>query len=85
MGEVWRAHDEVLDRPVAVKMLHAGLSDDPDFLERFRTEARNAAKLSHANIAQVHDYGEDDGSAYLVMELVEGDPLSSIIRARATL
>lgn len=85
MGEVWRAHDEVLDRPVAVKMLHAGLSDDPDFLERFRTEARNAVKLSHANIAQVHDYGEDDGSAYLVMELVEGDPLSSIIRARAPL
>ncbi|GAB3581465.1 protein kinase domain-containing protein [Calidifontibacter terrae] len=85
MGEVWNAHDEVLDRPVAVKMLHAGLSDDPGFLERFRGEARNAAKLAHGNIAQVHDYGEDDGAAYLVMELVEGEPLSAIIRRRAPL
>lgn len=83
MGEVWRAHDEVLDRPVAVKMLHAGLSDDPGFLERFRSEARNAARLSHGNVAQVHDYGEDEGTAYLVMEFVDGDPLSSIIRSRA--
>ncbi|REF29178.1 protein kinase domain-containing protein [Calidifontibacter indicus] len=83
MGEVWRAHDEVLDRPVAVKMLHAGLAGDPGFLERFRVEARNAAKLSHGNIAQVHDYGEDAGSAYLVMELVEGEPLSALIKQRA--
>lgn len=85
MGEVWRAHDEVLDRPVALKMLHPGLSDDAAFLERFRGEARNAAQLAHGNIAQVHDYGEADGAAYLVMELVEGQPLSSIIRARSPL
>lgn len=83
MGEVWRAHDEVLDRPVAVKMLHAGLAGDPGFLERFRVEARNAAKLSHGKIAQVHDYGEDAGSAYLVMELLEGEPLSALIKQRA--
>lgn len=83
MGEVWRATDSVLARPVAVKLLRTNLTDDPEFVARFRTEARNAAQLSHGNIAQVHDYGEDAGTAFLVMELVDGDPLSTLIRQSA--
>ncbi|NHN54206.1 protein kinase [Calidifontibacter sp. DB0510] len=85
MGEVWHARDEVLDRPVALKQVRPGLAGDPQFLERFRAEARNAAQLAHGNIAQVHDYGEAGGSAYIVMELVDGQPLSSIIAERAPL
>lgn len=85
MGEVWRADDRVLERAVAVKLLRADLTDDPQFLARFRIEARNAAKLSHGNIAQVHDYGEDNGTAYLVLELVEGIPLSRLIAESAPL
>ncbi|MHB8188538.1 MAG: serine/threonine-protein kinase [Dermatophilaceae bacterium] len=76
MGEVWVARDEVLGREVAVKILRRELADDIGFLERFRAEARHAASLSHPGIASVFDYGEEDGSAYLVMELVRGEPLS---------
>ncbi|MHB8274757.1 MAG: serine/threonine protein kinase [Dermatophilaceae bacterium] len=76
MGEVWVARDEVLSREVAVKILRRELADDIGFLERFRAEARHAASLSHPGIASVFDYGEEDGSAYLVMELVRGEPLS---------
>jgi eukaryotic-like serine/threonine-protein kinase len=85
MGEVWAATDTVLDRAVAVKLLHRALSQDDDFAERFRTEARNSAALQHPNIATVFDFGEDDGTAYLVMELVVGEPLSQIIAERAPL
>jgi serine/threonine protein kinase len=76
MGDVWRAVDQVLDRPVAVKILRHELSEQPGFLDRFRREARLAGMLSHPGIATVFDYGEQDGSAYLVMELVEGDNLA---------
>lgn len=83
MGEVWQASDTRLDRTVAVKILKAELSGDAEFLHRFRTEARMTASLNHPGIAAVHDYGEtvaDELSiAYLVMELVEGDPLAAII------
>jgi serine/threonine protein kinase len=90
MGEVWRGTDELLDRPVAVKLLSAAHATDEAFRARFRAEARYAASLSHPNIAQVFDYGEtsDDeeapadlpsGGAYLVMELVPGEPLSALI------
>ncbi|MFC4458034.1 serine/threonine-protein kinase [Pseudonocardia nematodicida] len=85
MGEVWEASDTRLGRSVAVKVLKADLSDDPEFLHRFRIEARTVASLDHSGIASVHDYGEDDGpagggrTAYLVMELVRGEPLSSRI------
>ena len=72
MGEVWAASDEVLGRPVAVKILRREYADDPTFLERFRAEARHAAGLSHSGIAAVYDYGEDDGSPFIVMELVPG-------------
>jgi eukaryotic-like serine/threonine-protein kinase len=85
MGEVWAANDTILDRTVAVKLMHRALSQDSDFAERFRSEARNAAALQHPNIATVFDYGEDDGTAYLVMELVVGQPLSQIIAERAPL
>jgi eukaryotic-like serine/threonine-protein kinase len=85
MGEVWAAIDNVLGRAVAVKLLHPALSQESDFAERFRAEARHTASLHHPNIATVFDYGEDDGTAYLVMELVVGQPLSQIIADRAPL
>jgi len=86
MGEVWQAQDELLGRLVAVKVLKAEYVDDADFLERFRQEARHTAALSHPGIANVFDYGEirEAGSdsaltAYLVMEYVEGEPLSALL------
>ena len=85
MGEVWAATDTLLGRTVAVKLLHQALSQESDFAERFRAEARHAASLHHPNIATVFDYGEDEGTAYLVMELVPGQPLSQIIAERAPL
>jgi eukaryotic-like serine/threonine-protein kinase len=85
MGEVWRATDELLSRPVAVKLLREDLAVDPGFLGRFRAEARNTAMLSHPGIAAVHDYGEQGGYAYLVMELIPGEPLSWILSREATL
>ncbi len=79
MAVVWRAHDEVLDRPVAVKVLAARFAGDPQSRARIRDEARAAATLSHPNIAQVYDYGEadEDGTPlpYVVMELVNGPTL----------
>jgi hypothetical protein len=79
MGEVWRAHDNVLGRSVAVKLLKSEYMSDPAFLERFRAEARHTAGLSHPGIASVYDYGESGEVAYLVMELVDGEPLSGLI------
>ena len=85
MGEVWKARDKVLGRIVAVKILKEEYTGDPGFLERFRAEARNTALLNHPGVANVFDYGEEDNSAYLVMELVPGNPLSSIIERESTL
>lgn len=79
MGEVWRAQDQLLGRTVAIKILKEEYTGDPGFLERFRAEARHTALLNHPGIANVFDYGEEGGSAYLVMELVPGEPLSTII------
>ncbi|MFD8532478.1 protein kinase [Streptosporangium canum] len=79
MGEVWRAKDELLGREVAVKLLRRHVAADPAFRERFRREARIAAKLADPGIAQVFDYGEADGVAYLVMELVPGESLAGIL------
>ncbi|MGY1795741.1 serine/threonine protein kinase [Geodermatophilus sp. SYSU D00525] len=84
MGRVWRAHDTLLGRPVAIKVLRSEYTGDPSFLQRFRAEARHAAQLSDPHIAAVHDYGETvsaDGEplAYLVMELVVGEPLSAVL------
>ena len=85
MGEVWQAQDEVILRQVAIKILKQQYMGDPDFVERFRTEAKHAAMINHDGIANVYDYGEDDGSAYLVMELVPGEALSSILEREKTL
>ena len=84
MGEVWRGEDQLLNRAVAVKLLPTGRAGDGSFLARFRAEARYAASLSHPGIARVYDYGESSefGGAYLIMELVRGEPLSAIL-ARA--
>nr|WP_157242824.1 serine/threonine-protein kinase [Pseudarthrobacter sp. GA104] len=79
MGEVWKAKDLVLGRIVAIKVLKEEYTGDPGFLQRFRAEARHTALLNHVGIANVFDYGEEEGSAYLVMELVPGQPLSNII------
>jgi serine/threonine protein kinase len=79
MGEVWQAEDQLILREVAIKILKEEYLSDPNFLERFRTEARSAALVEHEGIANVFDYGEDSNSAYLVMELVPGESLSRII------
>jgi eukaryotic-like serine/threonine-protein kinase len=92
MGQVWRGHDLALHRPVAVKVLRSEYTGDPTFLARFRAEAQNAASLSHPNVAAVFDYGEvtaQDGTgetlAYLVMELVAGEPLSALLAREGAL
>ncbi len=80
MADVYRAHDRLLDRTVALKVLFRELSVDRAFVERFRREAQSAAGLSHHNIVSVYDWGEDGGTYYIVMEFVEGLPLSAILR-----
>ncbi|GAA1617760.1 hypothetical protein GCM10009733_012600 [Nonomuraea maheshkhaliensis] len=79
MGEVWRARDELLGREVAVKILRSHIYADLTFRERFRNEARITAALADPGVAQIFDYGEQDDLAYLVMELVHGEPLSAIL------
>jgi eukaryotic-like serine/threonine-protein kinase len=83
MGEVWRAADLVLGRPVAVKLLPAGYAQHPETLARFRAEARHAAAVSHPGIAQVYDYGDasEGQPPFLVMELVDGRPLTQLLAA----
>ena len=85
MAEVYRAHDRLLDRPVALKVLFPELSVDRSFVERFRREAQAAANLSHPNIVPVFDWGEDGGTYFIVMEYVDGRPLSSILRTAGPL
>jgi len=75
MSSVYLARDETLERSVAVKVLHAGISDQPDQIERFRREARSVAQLSHPNVVAVIDAGEDGGHPYIVFEYVEGETL----------
>ncbi|MDP8956977.1 MAG: protein kinase [Actinomycetota bacterium] len=77
MGTVWEAEDTVLRRPVAVKVLSEALSSDVQFTERFKREARAAAGLAHPNVANVFDYGEQDGTQFIVMELLEGETLAA--------
>ena len=78
MGEVWRGTDDVLGRPVAVKMLRTEYAQHPGTLARFRAEARHASALSHPGIARVYDYGEAE-APYLVMELVDGLSLAEVL------
>ena len=85
MGEVWEAIDNVIGRTVAIKILKDEYLGDPGFLERFRAEARHAALVNHEGIANVFDYGEEEGSAFLVMELVPGEALSTILERERVL
>ena len=80
MAQVYRAHDLLLDRPVALKVLFPELSVDRSFVERFRREAQAAANLSHPNIVPVFDWGEDGGTYFIVMEFIDGRTLSSILQ-----
>jgi serine/threonine-protein kinase len=79
MGEVYRARDMRLDREVAIKVLPEHLSDNPEMLSRFEREAKVLAALSHPNILSIHDFGQDRGSTYAVMELLRGETLRELI------
>ena len=76
MGEVYRARDTSLDRTVAVKILSAALAADPEFSERFNREARALSQLTHPHVCTLHDVGDHDGTAFLVMELLTGETLA---------
>ena len=79
MAAVWLGHDEVLDRPVAVKVLSDTIATDPGFVARFRREAQTAASLSHPNLVGVYDYSDQDERPYLVMQLVPGENLAALL------
>src|SRR6201995_519265 len=79
MSTVFRAHDVQLERRVAVKILREHYAEDPEYLERFRREARAVAKLSHPNIVTVIDRGDDDGRQYIVFEHVDGENLKELV------
>jgi eukaryotic-like serine/threonine-protein kinase len=85
MATVYRARDEVLEREVAVKVLHPDLADDRLFVDRFLREARAAAALAHPNVVAVYDWGEDGEDSYLVMERVDGPSLRSVLNERGRL
>jgi serine/threonine-protein kinase len=80
MGVVYRAHDERLDRDVAIKVLPEAVAEDPQRLARFEREAKLLASLSHQNIATLHGLGEHEGQRFLVMELDEGETLAERIK-----
>ena len=79
MSSVWRSHDRLLDRTVAMKVLHEQFTSDEEYVERFRREARSVAQLSHPNIVTVIDRGEDAGRQFIVFEYVEGENLKQLI------
>jgi serine/threonine protein kinase len=81
MGEVYRARDSKLDRDVAIKVLPESVAADPDTLARFEREAKAVAALSHPNILAIHDFGMHEGTAYAVMELLEGETLNAMLTA----
>jgi len=85
MATVYRGHDVLLDRPVAIKALREPYASDPAFRERFLEEARAAARLDHPNVVQIYDVGIDNQQPYLVMEMVEGNDLKTLILQRAPL
>lgn len=79
MGQVWEGVDDVLERRVALKVMHPNTQDEFDLVERFRAEARFAAHVTHPHIVAVHDYVEDDGLCCLVMEFVDGPTLADVL------
>jgi eukaryotic-like serine/threonine-protein kinase len=85
MADVFLARDTQLDRQVAIKVLFPEFARDPSFVERFRREAQNAAMLNHANIVSVYDYGQQEGTYFIVMEYVEGQSLREILRSQGRL
>lgn len=85
MADVYKAHDIVLDRIVAVKILHSQLAGDEEFLVKFQQEAQGAARLSHPNIVSIYDVGEDGGRHYIVMEYIAGETLKSLIKREGAL
>jgi eukaryotic-like serine/threonine-protein kinase len=85
MADVFLAHDRVLDRAVAVKVLFPEFARDPSFVERFRREAQSAASLTHPNIVGVYDWGQEHGTYFIVMEYVEGRSLREILRAQGSI
>ncbi len=85
MANVYLAYDTILDRNVAVKILRGDLANDEKFLRRFQREALSASSLSHPNIVEVYDVGEDNGQYYIVMEYIEGKHLKSLIKKRGKL
>ena len=85
MSSVYRAHDRLLERTVAIKILHEHYSRDADYVERFRREARAAARLSHPNIVTVIDRGEADGRQFIVFEYVDGENLKELIEREGRL
>ncbi len=80
MAQVYLAQDLLLDRPVAIKVLFPELSSDPSFVERFRREAQAAANLSHSNIVSIYDWGQGEHTYFIVMEYIDGQTLSALIR-----
>ena len=85
MANVYLAYDTILDRNVAVKVLRGDLSSDEKFVRRFQREAISASSLSHPNIVEMYDVGEDDGNYYIVMEFIDGKTLKSLIKKRGSL
>jgi serine/threonine protein kinase len=83
MGEVYKGHDPVLNRYVAIKIIAETLGTDADLVERFKREARNAAQLNHPNIVTIFDFVEEEGHLYMVMELLEGQDLKELIKSGA--
>jgi serine/threonine protein kinase len=79
MGEVYRARDERLDRDVAIKVLPEDVANNPDRLSRFEREAKAVARLSHPNILEIHELGEQQGRPFMVTEVLEGETLRAIL------
>src|SRR5215471_8390553 len=82
MGEVYLAHDDALDRSVALKILPPDLAAKKDRMERFVREAKAAAALNHPNIAHIYEIGESDGMNFIAMEFVDGETLRQVIHER---
>src|SRR5437016_1743813 len=85
MAEVYLAHDDLLDRPVALKALFPEYAREPSFVERFRREAQAAANLNHPTIVAIYDWGQESGTYFIVMEYVEGRSLRELIRSEGAL
>ncbi|MEN8040716.1 MAG: Stk1 family PASTA domain-containing Ser/Thr kinase [Actinomycetota bacterium] len=85
MADVYEAEDTLLNRAVAVKLLHANFASDDAFVARFRREAQAAANLSHPNIVAIYDWGQDEGTYFMVMELIKGRTLREIVKSEGAL